>query len=78
MMRISRTRLCIFLLVLGWSMAAVAEQSRTLHVYHIGNSLTRSITMDRLHSLFAEQGIDYQSGCENMDPIFFGICDQGR
>ncbi len=34
--------------------------TETLHVYHIGNSLTRSITMDRLHLLFAEGGIDYQ------------------
>jgi hypothetical protein len=41
-------------------MAAVGEEPQTLHVYHIGNSLTRSITMDRLHLLFAERGIDYQ------------------
>ena len=41
-------------------MAAVGKEPQTLHVYHIGNSLIRSITMDRLHLLFAERGIDYQ------------------
>ena len=49
-----------FILVTAWSLAAVAEEPRTLHVYHIGNSLTRSITMDRRHLLFAEHDIDYQ------------------
>lgn len=42
------------------ALCAVAGAAETMHVYHIGNSLTRSLTMDRLHLLFAEQGIDYQ------------------
>jgi hypothetical protein len=49
-----------FLLVAAWSLAAFSAEPQTLHVYHIGNSLTRSITMDRLHLLFAEHHIDYQ------------------
>lgn len=59
-MRRSRVGILIVLLVMGCSALAVAQKPQTLHVYHIGNSLTRSITMDRLHLLFAEQGIDYQ------------------
>ena len=57
-----RTQLTFLTLVmfLANALAAIAQQPRTLHVYHIGNSLTRSITMDRLHLLFAEGGIDYQ------------------
>ena len=50
----------VWFLFLACSVSAVAREPQTLHVYHIGNSLTRSITMDRLHLLFAEQGIDYQ------------------
>ena len=49
-----------FLLAVAWSLAAAAAEPQVLHVYHIGNSLTRSITMDRLHQLFAEHDIDYQ------------------
>jgi hypothetical protein len=49
-----------FLLVVAFALPAAAQEAHTLHVYHIGNSLTRSITMDRLHQLFAERGIDYQ------------------
>jgi hypothetical protein len=59
-MRISQFKSLIFFLVSAWSIAAAGQEPKTLHVYHIGNSLTRSITMDRLHQLFAEQGIDYQ------------------
>lgn len=59
-MKMSQLKFPIFLLVLGWSMTAAAQEPRALHVYHIGNSLTRSITMDRLHVLFAEHVIDYQ------------------
>ena len=59
-MRQSSLKSLTFLLVLSWSIIAAADEPQTLHVYHIGNSLTRSITMDRLHLLFAEQGIDYQ------------------
>jgi hypothetical protein len=59
-MRRSRVGFVFVAVIMGWSVCAVAQQSPTLRVYHIGNSLTRSITMDRLHLLFAEQGIDYQ------------------
>jgi hypothetical protein len=31
-----------------------------MHVYQIGNSLTRNLTMDRLHLLMERRGIDYQ------------------
>jgi len=58
-MRRPKIRFAVFASIVGWSAYALAQESQ-LHVYHIGNSLTRSITMDRLHLLFAEQGIDYQ------------------
>jgi len=47
-------------LLLSGAVCLNAQEQRTMHVYHIGNSLTRSLTMDRLHLLFAEHGIDYQ------------------
>ncbi len=50
----------VFVVIAVWSVSTVADELQTLHVYHIGNSLTRSITMDRLHLLFAEHEIDYQ------------------
>ena len=53
-------RKLVLVSVVGWSLASAADEPQTLHVYHIGNSLTRSITMDRLHLLFAEHDIDYQ------------------
>ena len=59
-MRFSRVSVAALAVVFGWTMVLLAQEPRTLHVYHVGNSLTRSITMDRLHLLFAEQGIDYQ------------------
>jgi hypothetical protein len=59
-MRRSRIRNAVLAAIVGWSSLAVGQEAQTLHVYHIGNSLTRSITMDRLHLLFAEHGIDYQ------------------
>ncbi|MDH7570142.1 MAG: hypothetical protein QHJ73_11220 [Armatimonadota bacterium] len=37
---------------------------RTLRVYHIGNSLTRGITPDRLHQLMEAAEIDYQFGAQ--------------
>ena len=58
-MRESQIRFAVVVAIVGWSACARAQESQ-LHVYHIGNSLTRSVTMDRLHLLFAEQGIDYQ------------------
>jgi hypothetical protein len=51
--------LALAIVVLGASVSP-PEQRRTVHVYHIGNSLIRSLTPDRVHMLFAEQGIDYQ------------------
>jgi len=46
--------------VLGLAISGSAAEPQVYYAYHIGNSLTRSITMDRLHQLFAERGIDYQ------------------
>jgi hypothetical protein len=40
--------------------AGATDEARTMHVYHIGNSLIRSLTPDRVHRLFAERGVDYQ------------------
>ena len=62
------TRLAIAAVASG-SLCAAAREPRTMHVYHIGNSLTRSITMDRLHLLFAEHGIDYQALWERAYPF---------
>ncbi|WP_309400062.1 hypothetical protein [Cerasicoccus maritimus] len=36
----------------------------TLNVYFIGNSLTASTTLDRVHTLFGERGIDLQFGSQ--------------
>jgi len=44
--------------------AESAAETKTMHAYHIGNSLIRSITMDRLHGLMAERGVDYQFGAQ--------------
>lgn len=41
-----------------------AEVTRTMHVYHVGNSLTRGLTMKHLHELMATRGIDYQFGSQ--------------
>ncbi len=54
---VPRALLAIPLIVGLWEVPGAAE---TMHVYHIGNSLTRSLTMDRLHLLFEVHGIDYQ------------------
>ncbi len=35
-----------------------------LKVYHIGNSLTASLTLDRVHRLFEQMEIDYQFGAQ--------------
>lgn len=53
----------------GWPgllmlVATAALGSETLHVYHIGNSLTRGIVLARLHELFASQDVDYQFGSQ--------------
>lgn len=37
---------------------------KTLRVYHVGNSLTMSLRLERLHQLFKERGIDYQFGSQ--------------
>jgi hypothetical protein len=51
-------------LLLTGCVSAPAGRQKKLHVYHIGNSLTRSITLSRLHELMAEGGIDYQFGSQ--------------
>ena len=60
--------LAITLALLG---AAVSEaepaapaEKRTMHVYHVGNSLTRGLTLAQLHELMATRGIDYQFGAQ--------------
>lgn len=55
-----KTRLPIFLLMFSPFLAA----QTSLHVYHIGNSLTASLTLDRVHGLFEQAGIDYQFGSQ--------------
>ena len=67
-MRKPQIRFAVVAAIVGWSACARAQESQ-LHVYHIGNSLTRSITMDRLHLLFAGQGIDYQALWERTYPF---------
>ncbi len=44
--------------------AAAAAGDKTLRVYHVGNSLTASVLLDRLQKLFAARGIDYQYGSQ--------------
>lgn len=46
------------------SMALPAQAGETLQVYFIGNSLTMSTTLDRVHALFAERDIDLQYGSQ--------------
>lgn len=41
-----------------------AHAEETLTVYFIGNSLTMSTTLDRVHALFEERGIDLQFGSQ--------------
>jgi len=41
---------------------APAKEMTKLSVYLVGNSLIGSITLDRLHELMAEEGIDFQFG----------------
>ena len=52
----------IALTLLLCSTAAQAEE--TLRVYHIGNSLTSSLTLDRVYRLFEQRDIDYQFGSQ--------------
>ena len=55
--------LAIGLLAATYALAGTG-QHKVMRVYHIGNSLTRSITLDRLHMLMDERGIDYQFGSQ--------------
>jgi len=43
---------------------AVASDEKKLSVYFVGNSLTASTTLDRVHNLFAQRGIDLQFGSQ--------------
>lgn len=45
-------------------MCLAAHANETLTVYFIGNSLTMSTTLDRVHQLAAQQGIDLQFGSQ--------------
>ena len=44
--------------------AAEATTPKVLSGYYVGNSAVRCITLDRLHGLMAERGIDYQYGTQ--------------
>jgi len=50
----------LLLLLVG----GTCHAAKTLEVYFIGNSLTMSTTLDRVHELAAEQGIDLQFGSQ--------------
>lgn len=43
---------------------AAAQAEETLNVYFIGNSLTMSMTPDRVYNLFGQRGIDLQFGSQ--------------
>lgn len=55
--------LLVLLCACAWS-AEPARPATTLRVYHVGNSLTMSLRLDRLHRFFASRGIDYQFGSQ--------------
>lgn len=44
--------------------SGLTAADKKLNVYFIGNSLTASTTLDRVHSLFAQRGIDLQFGSQ--------------
>jgi hypothetical protein len=52
--------LCMPLAAMGES----ADETKTMHAYYVGNSAVRCITMDRLHALMADRGIDFQYGTQ--------------
>ena len=61
--------LSLLLAAPGWcaeppKVAASVPATKVLRVYHVGNSLTGSILLERLHQLFAVRGIDYQFGSQ--------------
>jgi len=56
-------KICITTLILSLALVLNAAEKQ-MSVYHIGNSLTRSITMDRLHFLMEARGVDYQFGSQ--------------
>ena len=53
--------LFLFLLV---TLLSVAQSSEQVDVYFIGNSLTMSTTLDRVHELADQQGVDLQFGSQ--------------
>lgn len=61
-MRILAAAAFVLALATGWS--AETPPASTLRVYHVGNSLTMSLRLDRLYRLFASRGIDYQFGSQ--------------
>ncbi|MBK8037838.1 MAG: hypothetical protein IPK22_12035 [Verrucomicrobiaceae bacterium] len=55
--------------LLTLALLTVAPASEPLRVYHIGNSLTRNLPLDRLKALFADAGIAYDYG-QQLGPGF--------
>lgn len=51
----------VLILLLG---GGISHAEETLKIYLIGNSLTMSTTLDRVHELAAEQGVDLQYGSQ--------------
>jgi hypothetical protein len=55
--------LCSALILAGLALSAGAAPA-PLRVYFVGNSLTMSLTLDRVHALCAQRGIDLQFGSQ--------------
>ncbi len=51
-------------LVLAGAASPLGAADKQLDVYFIGNSLTMSLTLDRVHGLFQQRGIDLQFGSQ--------------
>ena len=61
-MYMTRT-LSIALCLLAWTFRA-SNGEETLRVYHIGNSLTRNLPLERLQKLFQSEGVHYDYGIQ--------------
>lgn len=55
--------------LLSLALLSAASAAEPLRVYHIGNSLTRNLPLDRLKALFADAGIAYDYG-QQLGPGF--------
>ncbi len=58
-----RSLLVLALFVIFWS-GGIRAEAKQLSVYFIGNSLTASTTLDRVHGLFKQRGVDLQFGSQ--------------